>query len=119
MPFSSKNKAVSVREVDPEVIPISTPRYFLTLLIVARAPAAQVILFTEVVWAAGARATTHRVVLTSLTFRAQIEGVSVHPTVTRMMPQTRHYVDRRRNCNKFEDMFEDYDDFTRICDVNC
>ena len=76
-------------------------------------------MFRLVVWDSGARATTHRVVLTSLTFRTQIEGVSVLPTVTQMMPQTRHYVDRRLIFNKFEDMFKDYDDFTRICDVNC
>ena len=59
------------------------------------------------------------VVLTSLTFRAQIEGVSVHPTVTQMMPQTRHYVDRRLIFDKFEDMFDDNVEFTRICGVNC
>jgi hypothetical protein len=85
-------KAVSVREADPEVIPISTPRYFLTLHIDPGAPAAQVSLFTKVVWAAGAPGSSHRVILTLLTFRAQIDGVSVHPTVTQMMPQTRHYV---------------------------
>jgi hypothetical protein len=36
-----------------------------------------------------------------------------------MMPQTRHYVDRRLFFVKLEDMFEDYDDFARSCDVNC
>jgi hypothetical protein len=36
-----------------------------------------------------------------------------------MIPQTRNYVDRRLIFEKFEDMFEDYDDFTRIYDVNC
>ena len=36
-----------------------------------------------------------------------------------MIPQTRHYVDRRLIFNKFEDNFKDYDNFTRICDVNC
>jgi hypothetical protein len=36
-----------------------------------------------------------------------------------MIPQTRHYVDRLLIFNIFEDMFKDYDDFTRICDVNC
>ena len=45
--------------------------------------------------------------------------MSVHPTVTQMMPQTRHYVDRRLIFDKFDDMFKDYDDFTRICDINC
>ena len=43
----------------------------------------------------------------------------MHPTVTQMMPQTRHYVDRRLIFNKFVDIFEDYDDFTKTCDVNC
>ena len=43
----------------------------------------------------------------------------MHPTVTQMMPQTRHYVDRRLIFDNFEDMFEDYDDFTKIYDVNC
>ena len=42
----------------------------------------------------------------------------MHPTVTQMMPQTRHYVDRRLIFDKFEDMFEDYDDFTKTFDVN-
>ena len=42
----------------------------------------------------------------------------MHPTVTQMMPQTRHYVDRCLIFDKFDDMFKDYDDFTRICDVN-
>jgi len=36
-----------------------------------------------------------------------------------MMPQTRHYVDRRLIFDKYEDMFKDYDNFTRICDVSC
>jgi hypothetical protein len=44
--------------------------------------------------------------------------VSVHPAVTQITPQTRHYVDRRLIFDKFEDTFEDYDDFTRIYDVN-
>ena len=79
MPFSSKKKAVSVREVDPEVTPISTPRYFLTLLIVACAPGTQFSLFLQVVYVPGAQATTHRVILTLLTFRAHIEGVSIPP----------------------------------------
>ena len=43
----------------------------------------------------------------------------MHPIVTQMMPQTRHYVDRRLIFDNFEDMFEDYDDFTKIYDVNC
>ena len=43
----------------------------------------------------------------------------MHPTVTQMMPQTRHYVDRRLIFDNCEDMFEDYDNFTRLCDVNC
>ena len=47
-----------------------------------------------------------------------MESVSVHPTVTHMMPQTRHYVDRRLFFDNFGDMFEDYDDFTKTCDVN-
>ena len=95
MPFSSSKRAVTVREADPEALPISTPRYFSTLHMVAGAPAPQDRSFLLLFWSAGAPATTHRVVLTSLTFRAQIEGVSVHPTVTQMMPQTRHYVDQR------------------------
>ena len=118
MPYSSTKKAVSVREVDPEALPISTPRYFLTLHIVARAPAPQNRWWLLMFCSAGARATTHRVVLTSLAFRAQIEGVRMHPTVTQMMPQTRHYVDRCLIFDKFDDMFKDYNDFTKICDVN-
>ena len=85
-------KAVSVREVDPEVIPISIPRYFLTLHIDPGAPAAQVSLFTKVVWAAGAPGSSHRVVLTQVTFRGQIDGERETPTVTQMLPQTRYYV---------------------------
>ena len=85
---------MTVREVDTEAILISTPRYFSTLHIVARAPLIEYVSLGLFYFISGARATTHRVVLTVLTFRAQIEGVSVHPTVTQMRPQTRHYVDR-------------------------
>ena len=119
MPFSSKKKAVTVREADPKALQISTPRYFLTLHIDPCAPAAQFRLFNQVVWAAGAQGSLHRILLTRVTFRAQIEGVRMHPTVTQMMPQTRHYVDRRLIFDKFEDMFEDYYDFTKIYHVNC
>ena len=45
--------------------------------------------------------------------------MSVHPAVTQMMPQTRHYVDRRLIFDKFKDICEDNDDFTKIYDVNC
>jgi hypothetical protein len=31
-----------------------------------------------------------------------------------MMPQTRHYVDRRLIFNKFEDMFKGHAEFTRV-----
>ena len=92
MPFSSKKKAVSVREVDPEVIPISTPRYFLTLHIDPGAPGTHFRLFFKVVCVPGAPGSSHRVILTLLTFRVHIDGVSVHPTVIQMVPQTRHYV---------------------------
>jgi hypothetical protein len=40
-------------------------------------------------------------------------------TIAQMMPQTRHYVDRRLNFDKFDDMFFYYDDFTKIHDFNC
>ena len=43
----------------------------------------------------------------------------MHPTVTQMIPQTRHYVDRRLIFDKVEVIIEDYDAFTRIYDINC
>ena len=86
------------------------------LHIVACAPGTQFSLFLQLVCVPGAQATTHRVVLTLLIFRAQVKGVSVHPAVTQMMPKTRHYVHRRLILNKIEDICEDNANFTRIYD---
>ena len=118
MPFSSKKKAVTAREADPEAIPISTPRYFLTLHIDPCAPGPQFSLFTQVVWAPGAQGSLHRIILTRVSFRAQIDGVSDTPSVAQMMPQTRHYVDSRLVFDVFKVIFKDHAGFTRVYDVS-
>ena len=118
MPFSSKKKVGTAGEVDQEALPISTPRYFFTLYIDPGAPASVNSFLSEVLWAAGAPGSSHRILLTQVTFRAQIDGVTESPTVAQMPPQTRHYVDRRLIFNRFKALFKDHAEFTRIYDVS-
>ena len=112
MPFSSTKKAESAREADPEALPISTPRYFLTLHIDPCAPASQFSLFTQVVWAAGAQGSSHRILLIRFIFRAHIAGVTETPTIAQMTPQTNHYVERRLVFINFKYLIKGYDDWS-------
>ena len=118
MPFSSKKKAGTAREADSEAIPISTPRYFLTLHIDPGAPGPQFSLFHQIVWAPGAPGTSHRILLTRITFRAQIDGVTETPSIAQMKPQTRHYIERGQIFVNFKYLIKGYDDSMIICHVS-
>ena len=118
MPFSSKKNAGTAGEADPEVLPISTPRYFLTQHIVACAPLIEYVSWSLFDCIRGAQATTHSIILIRVTFRGQFDGVRETPTVAQNLPQSRHYVDRRLIFDRFEIHFKDYAEFTRIYDVS-
>ena len=118
MPFFPKKKAVSDREVDPVDTPISTPRYFLTQHIVACAPLIEYISWGLFDCVSGAQATTHRIILTQVTFRGQIDGVLETPSMTQMLPQTRHYVNLSLVFAKFQILFKDHAEFTKTYDVS-
>ena len=102
MPFSLKNIDMTVREADPEALQISTPRYFLTHHIDPGAPEPQFSLFPQIVWGSGAPGSSHRILLTRITFRAQIDGVTETPSIAQMIPQTRHFIERDQIFCKFQ-----------------
>ena len=45
--------------------------------------------------------------------------MSVHHTVTQMMPQTRHYIERGQIFANFKEHFKDNNEFTKLDGLHC